>query len=94
MQAIYFSFPDRKGWSNVFQVDWFPLPGANAQLSLLYRQDDPLTGLKRKLRSVRLRWDLNRRTFVDFSVDRQRIEDPLMPIASTTAVRAFLQSRF
>lgn len=94
LQAIRFDFLDREGWSTVYQVDWSPLRGGTVQFTLLYRDEDPLSEVERTLRSLRLRWSIGRRSFVELSADRQRTESPQFGVVATSIGRVFFQSRF
>ena len=94
VQGVYFDFPDRNGWSTGVQFDWFPLPGGAVQLTVLYRYDDPLTGLSRRFRSIRARWQLNRKAFLEFAANRSRTEDPVLGDRSISFINGLLQIRF
>lgn len=93
-QGTWYDIPGDQGWSTVFQVDWVPFQGGAIQLALDYRDDVPVGGRSRTLRTTRLRWNLNRNTFLDIEAGRQRSSGGGAADVSRSLFEVFLQARF
>ncbi len=92
-EGIYFRFVERRGWSRVLQADWFPLRGGALQFSVDYREDLPLFGQERTVRSGRLRWQIGRSMFLDFDGTRLVQRAPGLPAQGRTLWSLFYQAR-
>jgi len=93
-QGTYFSLATDSGWATVFQLDWLPFQGGAIQLSLDYRNDVPLAGQARKIRSASLRWNLNRRMFIDVEAGRRVREIEGAASRTQSLLTVFFQGRF
>lgn len=74
LEGTYFKLTDESGWARVLELDWLPFAGGALQISFDFRDDTPFNGQTRRLRGGRIRWNMNRKTQLDFDASRQRRE--------------------